>query len=38
MILEGFEVSWNVKVYADLLMECEYIYIYMGYNGDIISF
>jgi hypothetical protein len=36
MILEGFEVSWNVKVYADLLMECEYIY--MGYNGDIISF
>ena len=23
MILEGFEVSWNVKVYADLLMECE---------------
>ena len=28
MILEGFEVSWNVKVYADLLMECEYIYIW----------
>jgi len=36
MILEGFEVSWNVKVYAYLSMECEYKY--MGYNGDIISF
>ena len=28
MILEGFAVSWNVKVYADLLMQCEYMNIW----------